>query len=316
MNLHNEISKRKKEIAGELESAIRRPFKVSVIGDGGSGKSTLINTLFNTDLKTGPSKPTTRFPKPIEAKTKDGKGGLIFIDLPGVGESHSLDIEYANYYLNYGMESDVILWSINSENRNVVYTIDFINKLLDLIPDYRKKVDFFNKFIFIITKVDLIKQGKWTFKKYKSGYRVYPDKTIKFILDEKMSYFRFSILKEFSHLIETSIYTGQKSSNIKEDYFELKDGKLTCKKLLDVNDYKYLSTTYKRNNKRLKRIIRCQSPIVCSSLYKYNLSSLLLSIIDKVEDGIFSLEKLIDTDRIMIISNEELDEINNIQIIK
>ena len=43
----------RKIVAGDIQAAAVKPFVVSVMGTTGTGKSSLINALFGTDLKTG-----------------------------------------------------------------------------------------------------------------------------------------------------------------------------------------------------------------------------------------------------------------------
>lgn len=315
MNIENEIIRKKEELAAEFQQAISKPLTVAVIGDGGAGKSTLINTLFGTDLPTGHAKPTTKEAKNITAKSSDGKHSLSFIDLPGTGEKGN---NYVDEYLKFGLDSDVIIWSINTENRNVEYTIDFINNLVKSL-DAADKIRFFNKILFVITKVDLIRKGKWTFKKYNNYFRVYANKDLKFILDQKVAFVRFSIIKEFEKYIQTTIYFGRKPKNyalVKENFLQLSNNKLICTKLIDGVTYQELIGKYPDLKSLLDRVVKSQSPIVCSSSFKYNLTTLLLSIIDKVETGIFSIEHFIDVDRITQLTQKELDQVNNIEIKK
>src|SRR3989440_9571393 len=76
------------------------PLKVSVMGQTGVGKSSLINALFNAKLDTNPVRPTTKDIAEINVPVKNAPQGtnLIFYDLPGIGESEQTDAEYIIQY--------------------------------------------------------------------------------------------------------------------------------------------------------------------------------------------------------------------------
>src|SRR5438128_12053669 len=90
-----------------LDAAIKRvreilskeqytPLKVSIMGQTGVGKSSLINALFNAHLKINPVRPTTKDIAAINVPVKNAPQGtdLIFFDLPGIGESEQTDADY------------------------------------------------------------------------------------------------------------------------------------------------------------------------------------------------------------------------------
>src|SRR5215467_8426142 len=68
----------------------QEPLKVSVMGQTGVGKSSLINALFGTDLPTDPVRPGTTQIMMHRVKGKKGQE-VIFYDLPGLGESNQAD---------------------------------------------------------------------------------------------------------------------------------------------------------------------------------------------------------------------------------
>src|SRR6476661_2745389 len=91
-----QIERLKKEAIESFVKAANAPFIVAVIGQTGVGKSSLINALFNTDLKTDPVKPTTMTVEKVVVK--GNKGDLWFYDLPGIGESSEADQRYLEDY--------------------------------------------------------------------------------------------------------------------------------------------------------------------------------------------------------------------------
>src|SRR5216683_8208698 len=79
-----------KRIGEIIDGYKQEPLRVSVMGQTGVGKSSLINALFGTNLLTDPVRPGTSH---IEEYHVKGKNGLevIFYDFPGLGESDQAD---------------------------------------------------------------------------------------------------------------------------------------------------------------------------------------------------------------------------------
>lgn len=61
-----------KAVQIEINAARQKPFKIAVLGQTGYGKSSLINALFGTNLKTDPVKPCTKKVEKIEVKNDKG----------------------------------------------------------------------------------------------------------------------------------------------------------------------------------------------------------------------------------------------------
>src|SRR6266566_3978628 len=96
------------EVRKKIKAAEDLPFIVSIMGQTGVGKSSLLNALFNTKLKTDPVRPCT---KEIERIVTRGPSNheLWFYDLPGIGEAGKADTQYLNSYREKLIESDVVL---------------------------------------------------------------------------------------------------------------------------------------------------------------------------------------------------------------
>src|SRR5713226_9256006 len=121
-------------VVDEVEKvrAIKRnaPLVASVMGQTGVGKSSLINAIFNTHLKTDPIRPCT---KEIERVVLKGKSEheLWFYDLPGIGESDKADTQYLTMYKQMLADSDIVFWAIHADNRSVAFDLDALHRLLD-----------------------------------------------------------------------------------------------------------------------------------------------------------------------------------------
>src|SRR5690242_8937167 len=106
------------EVKGRRDKKRNAPLVIAIMGQTGVGKSSLINALFNTQLKTDPIRPST---KEIERVILKGKSGheLWFYDLPGIGESDQADTQYLTIYRQMLADSDIVLWAIHVDNRSV-----------------------------------------------------------------------------------------------------------------------------------------------------------------------------------------------------
>lgn len=119
------------EIKKELKKVRTYTPKVGVFGDTGVGKSTLCNALFGKDIaKISDVEACTRKPQEILVGGEDG-GGIILVDVPGVGEDAERHKEYIELYKSLVPELDLVLWAIKSDDRKYMSSIDVYKKILE-----------------------------------------------------------------------------------------------------------------------------------------------------------------------------------------
>jgi len=158
---NNELIAKIKEKITEIENYVP---KVAIFGDTGVGKSSLCNALFGTDIaKISDVEACTRKPQEILIQNQNGNGGIILIDVPGVGEDPEKHSEYLKLYKSLLPELDLIIWAIKADDRKYASDIDVYQKILE--PNLKNC-----PVLFVITQVDKIEPYRdWDINNNKPG---------------------------------------------------------------------------------------------------------------------------------------------------
>ena len=128
--------------------------KVAIFGDSGVGKSSLCNALFGKDVA-AISDITACTREPQEILLSSGDGGIILIDVPGIGEDPARHLEYKELYKSLLPNLDLVLWAIKADDRKYSTSIEVYNEILK--PNIENC-----PVLFVITQVDKIEpHRKW-----------------------------------------------------------------------------------------------------------------------------------------------------------
>lgn len=182
---------------------MRRPLSVAVFGQTGVGKSTLLNSIFGTDLETSDYEPCTGIPNIIEAS--NGDSVLRFIDLPGFGESSDTDDGRLELWKDQVNSADIIMIVIFATSRSI--DLDFEQAKKVLHDSQHDNV------IVVCNQTDRIVDvpDGWLFSLVGDRIKVVARKEMQELIDRKRSYIRnranFQLSKKCS-IVYCSALTG------------------------------------------------------------------------------------------------------------
>lgn len=116
------------------------------MGKTGSGKSSLCNVLFQSEV-TPVSDVNACTRDVLRFQLSSGGHSLILVDLPGVGESQQRDSEYESLYRDILPELDLILWVIKADDRAFSVDERFYRRVMAGYPQ---------RVLFVVNQADKI----------------------------------------------------------------------------------------------------------------------------------------------------------------
>lgn len=309
MRNKHEILKREVLKAKQIEDG--KPLIVSVMGQTGVGKSSLINALFDTNLKTAPVRPCTKEIEKISIDNGEGQK-LIFYDLPGVGESDKADSEYIEKYIHQIEASDIIIWAIHSDNRSVTFDQQTLNKIYTRLPE-DKRSHFVSKITFVLTKTDLLIPPAWIFGRVTENVGVFtPSPETQKILDAKKEYYREVFIKPYSNDITSTTYNDC-NFNLSLDGFFFDEYTIGYQGFANKEYFNSLEVKYPEFKNVFERLNQNYEVIPSSSLFKFNLNKLLLILVNKLgEAATGRFKNFISEKKLNIVPTDKVKNYSNI----
>ena len=264
-----------------LKAEADKPLVVAVMGQTGVGKSTLINRLFGAKLKTDAVKPCTKEVERVTSRSKDGSE-LWFYDMPGIGEAGDVDTKYLSEYLRILLESDIALWAIHADTRSVSFDQWALNQILGSEPDERR--DLLSRITIVLTKTDHLAPPPWLYVVEGESGVVIPSEGLLEVIKAKQHYFFESLLAHYGDMLTATTYNDSRWTH-QLPGFEYTEDIVTYHGYLSEDEVSRLATRYPEQSGLLHRLHESYSVVACSSLLSYNLTQLMISILNRLGHG-------------------------------
>src|SRR5260370_2509980 len=272
------------KVLERIEEEKNAPLKVAIMGQTGVGKTSLVNALFNAQLKKGPVEPTTQEIMELEFK-KDGHK-LSFYDLPGIGESKGKDIEYIRGYRQKLIESDVVLWAIHVDSRSFVYDLDALNKILKT-ADEQFEEHLFRKITFVLTKADLLVEdyeasAPWILADFGEYATFTPRKPTKDLLVWKEAYIQKIFILPRNDVLVSQTFCDE-NFEIEAPGLSYDQDIVYYQGVLDEENLAMFVKDYPQQRAVFERLYNNYRVISCSARFQYNLDLLMEAITSKLD---------------------------------
>ncbi|MTJ55885.1 hypothetical protein FJR38_26100 [Anabaena sp. UHCC 0253] len=308
-----QIERLKQEAIQGFMKAANAPFIVAVIGQTGVGKSSLINALFGTDLKTDAVKPCTMAVEKVVVKGNKG-GEMWFYDLPGIGESVSADARYIEDYKQKLLEADVVLWCLHCDNRSVTFDVTALQKILSSFSA-EKQAQLMSKITFVLTKADTLVNPPWILAKMDKWGMFAPSKTTREILDKKAAYYQETFLLPYSNGLVSRTYNDG-NFKIDDTRFSWDTYSVVFQGFMDSSTLNQLQAKYPQFQGVFKRIYQNYQVIPISSNLRFSLNQLMVVIVNKMgKEAIAKFNNFMNDDQLDKLPFAKAREFSNLIVV-
>jgi 50S ribosome-binding GTPase len=281
-----------REIRNRLTAESEKPLTVAIMGQTGTGKSSLLNALFGTSLLVGDVRPTTKFPEPVTVAGLTGHP-LTFWDMPGIGESDSADRGYLEMYREKLIQSDVVLWAMHADSRSTLFDATALDAMLAGIPSDDRRV-LVSRMTFVLTKADLITPPAWIYVRDGATGTFLPSRAVSRRLAEKSRYYQETLIMPRGALQSSETYLSD-GFTVADRHFECDEYHVRYSGFMSAEVRDEYTQRYPQFSAVFHRLSDNHEVIPCSSLYRYNLTRLMIAIVNKLgENAIGRFQRLID----------------------
>jgi energy-coupling factor transporter ATP-binding protein EcfA2 len=287
MNAPNQQEQIVAEVNNRLAAIRSKPSTVAVLGPTGVGKSSLVNALTGSNLRTDPVRPCTMdVSDPVAIRTPGGHE-MLFYDLPGIGESAGADERYLAMYAKILGEVDIALWLSHADSRSVSLDVAALRTLLAPLPPGRRMA-LINKLTFGLAKADLIAPPPWVCATEGDRAMLVPQKTTQELFRAKSRYFSEAFLSPFSDVLTSTTYLDRPWSP-PDERFRISGEEVTFRGFLGDDLADELKARHPDAADIVDRLADNHRVIAFSSLFRFNLYQLLDVVVNKL--GLEAVER-------------------------
>jgi tRNA U34 5-carboxymethylaminomethyl modifying GTPase MnmE/TrmE len=257
----------------------KRTISIAVMGQTGIGKSSLINALFNTALKTDPVRPCTR---EIQRVVVEGEDCQLWIDdMPGIGREGRINYNYLRTYREKLEDADLVLWAIHGDCRPVASDLEVLQRMLvGFTREYRAKL--VSKIVFVMTKVDVLSTPPWALVKLQEqGFFMPHPQTEKF-LTQKAAYYQDLFLQPHAKMLEARTFHDG-SFDIAGAGLRYDEHQVYYQGIMDTETLQNLQQHFPQHKEVFQRLYNYYRIPFCSIRLRYNLNEVLEVIGQKLE---------------------------------
>ncbi|MER6831836.1 GTPase [Streptosporangium sp. NPDC000563] len=286
-----QLKKARENIRRERSAGSDKPLSVAIMGQTGVGKTSLLNSLFGTDLAVGHVRPVTRRPEPVSV-AGTSRHMLTFWDMPGVGESDAADETHLAMYLERLIHCDIAIWACHADSPSTAYDEQCLRRLLDTVAVETRRL-IMSKLTFVLTKADVLAPPPWIFDMRGDRGTFGPGGALLRRLEEKAAYYESVFLEPRADLLLASTYgTGEFTVSDERLGFDRRGVHYRGYFSQQVCDT--YSERYPAHREVFSRLRDNHRVLPCSALFRFNLARLMTGVVNRLgPSAVFRFRRLL-----------------------
>ena len=281
----------RRQIRDQILVESSKPLTVAVMGQTGVGKSSLLNALFDTSLETGDVRPTTKVAEPVTSTgipaTRLPSGICLESASPRVptgGTCRCTGRSSSTATSSYGQSMPIAARRSSTRTRSARWSAGHGTMSAGTIA----------KISLVLTKADLLTPPAWIYFRDGDTGTFVPGKVIRERMPKRPATTRRSWSDRMADFASTSTYMSD-DFNIDDPRFDCGEYSITYHGFMSDTQRSHYAQLSPRFAAVFERLCDNQRVIPYSALFRYNLSQLLVAVVNKLgENAIGRFQRLVD----------------------